>query len=160
MRRKEYEKDLEFGLEILKRSGHMALATFGRDGYPYVIFVSPVYYQDKIYFHCAMEGEKIDNLRKNPKVCLSCYIDEVLKPEFITLHFDSLVIRGTAREIIDEKRKDEILLVLCEKWFPDHLEAAKKTIAGEGKQVKPAGFTGIWEITIDALSCKSKRHFW
>ncbi len=55
--------------KILKRATVGRLATIGEDGYPYITPVNYVWYDDSIYFHCAHTGEKLDNIRRNNKVC-------------------------------------------------------------------------------------------
>jgi len=35
-----------------------AFATINEDGSPYVVTVNYVYYNGKIYFHCALKGKK------------------------------------------------------------------------------------------------------
>ena len=54
--------------------GH--LATFDATGYPYIVPLNYVYYQGKIYFHCAHEGRKLDNLTANNRG--SEAVDDVL----------------------------------------------------------------------------------
>jgi uncharacterized protein len=45
------------------------LATMDSEGYPYITPVNFVYHEGCVYFHCAPEGEKLDNLIRNPRVC-------------------------------------------------------------------------------------------
>lgn len=45
------------------------MATIGVDGFPYITPVNFVYHKDKIYFHCAHKGEKMDNINRDKKVC-------------------------------------------------------------------------------------------
>jgi len=55
--------------EILSSATIGRLATNGKDGYPYITPVNFVYYLGNIYFHCAPDGEKLDNIARDPKVC-------------------------------------------------------------------------------------------
>ena len=52
------------------------LATLNPDGFPYVTPVHFVYYKGKIYIHGLIKGQKIDNLKANPKVCFE--IDKMI----------------------------------------------------------------------------------
>ena len=56
--------------KILAEEGRGVLSLFGEDGYPYGIPMNYFYDEDenKIYFHCAKEGHKIDALQANGKV--------------------------------------------------------------------------------------------
>ena len=41
------------------------------DGQPYVVPLNYAYVENKILFHCALEGKKLDCIRANPQVCLN-----------------------------------------------------------------------------------------
>ncbi len=70
MRRKQSEIKEKSAIEvILKRARIGRLATLGADGYPYITPVNYVYWQEAVYFHCARQGEKLDNIRRHAKVC-------------------------------------------------------------------------------------------
>ena len=45
------------------------MATLGADGYPYITPVNYVYTNACIYFHCALKGEKLDNIAREDRVC-------------------------------------------------------------------------------------------
>ncbi|MFL0197848.1 pyridoxamine 5'-phosphate oxidase family protein [Clostridium sp. WILCCON 0269] len=55
-------------MEILINGEYGVLATNGEDGYNYATALNYVYINDKIYFHCATEGHKLDNIKVNNKV--------------------------------------------------------------------------------------------
>lgn len=64
-------------------------------------FPSLVRTDDKtFYFHCALEGKKLDILQKNPRVCLSavtkCKPTVGPKNGSFTLEFKSAIAFGTA----------------------------------------------------------------
>lgn len=56
--------------EILKNEKHEVLSLLGDDGYPYGIPLSHLYSEEdnKIYFHGAKEGHKIDAIKNYDKV--------------------------------------------------------------------------------------------
>ena len=60
---------------VMDRCTNGVLACFGDEDYPYAVPVSYVYFNDKIYFHSAKAGHKIDAVMKNPKVSFTV-IDE------------------------------------------------------------------------------------
>ena len=45
------------------------LATVGPDGWPMVKPLNFAHRDGRIYFHCAREGEKLDHIRRDPRVC-------------------------------------------------------------------------------------------
>jgi len=68
MRRKEKEiSNKEEIVKILKDSKICRIAIHDND-YPYIVPMNYGYNDNKLYFHCAKEGRKIDLLKKNNKV--------------------------------------------------------------------------------------------
>jgi uncharacterized protein len=122
MRRKFNEvtdkKDIE---AILMGSTIGRLATVGQDGYPYITPVNYVYFRESIYFHCARQGEKLDNLQRDPKVCFAvdrplAYLDtgydKSLPACDVGQFYQSVVIRGRAEIIVDLPEKVDALNAL------------------------------------------------
>ncbi len=115
MRRKQCEiTDPATISEILKRCTVGRLATLGLDGYPYITPLNFVYWNSSIYFHCARQGEKIDNILRNPKVCFEVDIPlAYLATDFDTLKpacqvhqfYHSVIIRGNAETVDDIEEK-------------------------------------------------------
>ncbi|MBF0495463.1 MAG: pyridoxamine 5'-phosphate oxidase family protein [Deltaproteobacteria bacterium] len=104
------------------------LATYGSDGYPYITAVNFVFYQGKIYFHCAPEGEKLDNLYGDSRVCFEvdiplAYIDAGADPErrVNRLHqlYHCVIIRGEAWVVPDGPLKLAALNALVAKHEGD-----------------------------------------
>ena len=60
MRRKKQALSAEECAQILHRGTSGVLALAGDDGYPYAVPVSYAYDGDKLYFHCAKSGHKLD----------------------------------------------------------------------------------------------------
>ncbi|HBH27915.1 MAG: pyridoxamine 5'-phosphate oxidase family protein [Desulfofustis sp. PB-SRB1] len=100
--------------EILYRARIGRLATIGADGFPYITPLNYVYWQGSIYFHCALTGEKLDNIARDPRVCFTVdiplsYLDLDYfgdYPEGCRVHqfYHCVIIRGRA-EIVDEPRE-------------------------------------------------------
>ena len=77
---------------------------------PYITPVNFVYDKDKIYFHSAHEGRKIDNIKYNQQVCFE--IDEIISiipgrrmPCGSTTEYKSVIIFGDIRVVIDIDEK-------------------------------------------------------
>lgn len=111
MRRKHcLVSDPEEIAKILGRCRIGRLATVGEDGYPYITPVNYVFWQGSVYFHSARQGEKIDNLKRDSKVCfevdlplayLDTGFDTSRPPCSVHQFYHSVVIRGRA-EIVEE----------------------------------------------------------
>ena len=59
------------------------LAVNGDDGYPYAVPINYFYdeAQEKIYFHSARAGHKVDSLTACDKVCFTVYGNESIREE-------------------------------------------------------------------------------
>ncbi len=149
MRRKDREKDAEFALEVVKNCEYATLATLNADGTPYCIPVSPALLDGAVYFHCAGEGQKLDNLRANPAVCLSCVGESRTIPEKYAVRYTSAVAAGTCSVVADPAEARRALYAIAEKYAPAHLAAF------EAEMQKYAGRTAVCKITIHTITGKA-----
>jgi len=70
MRRKDSEiTEKAEMIRILESTNIGRLATIDKEGYPYITPVNFIFYDGCVYFHCALEGEKLNNIGRCPKVC-------------------------------------------------------------------------------------------
>ena len=151
MRRKDRELTKDEAFAILRECEYAALATINEDKTPYCIMISPVVMNENIYFHCAKEGQKLDNIAKSPHVCITCAKNTRLVPEHFTTLYESAVVYGTARLVENDAEKIAALKALCEKYASSNMSAFEDAIH------KSLHRTGICEITIDHITGKAKR---
>lgn len=150
IRRKDRETTGERALEILESAQYGFLATSGGNGYPYAIAVNHVVIDGKIYFHCALgEGEKLDNIRADSRVCFSVVGGSEILQSIFSTAYDSAVAFGTAREVTEDE-KSRILMKLIEKFAPDF------AVKGEAYVTRSAAETGVYEIEIERITGKSR----
>ena len=74
MRRAERELPEGQAKEILENGSYGVLALAGDGGYPYAVPLNYVYDGERIYFHCAAEGHKIDAIAWDNK-CSFCVVE-------------------------------------------------------------------------------------
>ena len=129
MRRKEREKDSAFALEVLRDCEYATFATVNKDGTPYCIPVSPAVLNGAVYFHCAQEGQKLDNIKNNDSVCISGVRYTRLIPEQFTTEFESAVAVGKCSIISDEAEKLEAFRAICEKYAKSNMDNFNSQIA-------------------------------
>ena len=60
LRRKKQALSIEESAAVLDRGTSGVLALAGDDDYPYAVPISYVYDGEKLYFHCARSGHKLD----------------------------------------------------------------------------------------------------
>ena len=64
--------DAAFALEVLDKSPYVTVSFTRPNGTPYGVPLSLARTDDKtFYFHCALEGDKLDCIAANPTVALS-----------------------------------------------------------------------------------------
>jgi len=128
MRRKNQILPEEEAVEVLKKGTSGVLAVQGDDGYPYVVPLSYVYADSKIYFHCAKTGHKIDGIKRCSKVSFCVTAQDEIVPEEYTTYFKSVIVFGNARILEEEAEKRMAIEKLAERYCPDLEEGRQQEI--------------------------------
>ncbi len=147
VRRKNRELPQEYIDLILEKGEYGVLGTQCEDGFPYVTPMSYVYLNDKIYFHCAQEGLKTDNIRYNDKVSFTVVTDVETLPDKFSTRYQSVVIFGTAKSITGQE-KDDVLSEIINKYAHAFPEEGKIYIKSKKDRTEIIG--------IDILHCSAK----
>lgn len=150
MRRKDREIEKEEIMELLKGGEYGILSTIGENGYPYGVPVNYVYIDNAIYFHCAVEGKKLDNLRNDNKVSFCVVGETCILPEQFSTKYESVIIFGRANEIYDDE-KNMAMLEILNKYSKEYLEKGKQYIKNADAKVK------VIKINIEHISGKARR---
>jgi nitroimidazol reductase NimA-like FMN-containing flavoprotein (pyridoxamine 5'-phosphate oxidase superfamily) len=150
MRRKDREKPREFALAVTDKCAYAVMATVNPDGSPYCIPLSITREDEWLYFHCAQEGQKIDNLRHQNKVCVTCVGNVRVIPKAFGLEYESAVINGTAEEIIDKEEKIRALAIISRRYTPDDMDGFNEAIE------RSIDRTAVWKIHIDGIFGKGR----
>ncbi|WP_188398925.1 pyridoxamine 5'-phosphate oxidase family protein [Sporomusa sp. GT1] len=130
MRRGKQLLSMEDTVAVMDRCTNGVLACLGDEDYPYTVPLSYIYFNDKIYFHSAKSGHKVDAIRKNPKVSFAVIDEDRIISEKYTSYFRSVIAFGKAR-IVEGDEWLEAFKALVEKYSGDQPEAVKhKEITG------------------------------
>lgn len=122
MRRKRQALSMEEIAAVLNRGTAGVLALSGDDGYPYAVPISYVFDGDKIYFHCARAGHKLDAIRRNAKASFCVVDQDQIVPEEYTTYFRSVIVFGAIRVMEDEAAKRSAIEKLAVKYAPADTE--------------------------------------
>lgn len=148
MRRKGQALSAQECAAVLHRGTCGVLALSGDDGYPYAVPISYVYDGEKLYFHSAKSGHKLDAIRRNPRASF-CVVDkDEIVPEEYTSYFRSVIVFGSMRILEDEREKRTAIEKLAVKYAPDDAaENRQKAIDREWAplcllEMTPAHITG------------------
>jgi len=109
---------------LLEESPVGRLATIGGDGYPMVKPVNFVYSQGRIYFHSAREGEKIEDIKSDGRVCFEIDLPIACargtgSPCETGYLYRSLIIKGKAAIVEELEERISALKALMEKYRPE-----------------------------------------
>jgi nitroimidazol reductase NimA-like FMN-containing flavoprotein (pyridoxamine 5'-phosphate oxidase superfamily) len=149
MRRKDKELQSEAARRILHEGEYGILSTTDLQGQPYGVPLNFVYWEGRLYFHCALEGRKLDNLRANPRASF-CVVGHtrVLPAEFNT-EYESVIVFGEA-SVVQGDERHHALIKLVEKYSPDFVEEGQKYIELHDRR------TTVCRIDIHTMTGKAK----
>jgi len=150
MKRKEREicrsEDI---IDVLKKCNTLSIG-FQGDDYPYVVPVSfgIVCKGDKlyIYFHGAKSGYKVEQINKNPVVCVEGHVFHKVEPTKygITTRYESIIGFGT----VEKAEGDEIAAGL--KSITEHYNYPEYPIG----RCKGLPMTAVYRINIEKMTGK------
>ena len=122
MRRKKQALSKEECEEILQQGTSGVLAVSGDDDYPYAVPMSYVFCENKIYFHCAKSGHKLDAVSRNEKVSFCVIGQDHIVPEQYTTHYKSVIVFGKIRILENDTEKRTAIEKLAIKYAPNATE--------------------------------------
>jgi hypothetical protein len=128
MRRFRQQINWEECVRILKEQPRGVLSMLGDDGYPYGIPLDHWYSEvdNKLYFHCAKVGHKLDAIAACDKVSY-CVMDEGFRRDGEwALNINSVVVFGRMRVVEDDDKKLEICTNLVRKFTDDEAYLQKE----------------------------------
>lgn len=135
MRRNDREiKDFDKILQIMRQCDSCVLA-LNDDGFPYMV---PLNFgmdiedgQLYLYFHCAMQGKKLDLIRKDNRATfeMDCDHNFILYDERMscTMGYSSVVGHGII-EFVEEEKKYEALKILMRQYHAEDFQFNKDMI--------------------------------
>lgn len=135
MRRKSRALSDEATRELLAQGRRGVLAVNGDDGYPFALPLNYLYdpEQNRIYFHGAKEGHKVDALRLSDKVCFTVMGNEHYKEGEWAPCVQSAIAFGRCHLVDDPADTEAEVRRLALKYYPsaDEVEReVEKFIAG------------------------------
>ena len=118
MRRNRQQLSREECERILGRCTSGVLALAGDGGYPYAVPLSYVYVDGAIIFHSAVEGHKVDAIKRDNR-CSFCVIEQdEIKPAEFTTYFRSVIAFGRIHILETADEKVQALRLLGRRYSP------------------------------------------
>jgi nitroimidazol reductase NimA-like FMN-containing flavoprotein (pyridoxamine 5'-phosphate oxidase superfamily) len=150
MRRKDRLTERAEAIRILEEGQYGILSTVGSNGYAYGVPLSYTYSNNCIYFHCAKEGQKLENIEFNNKVSFCVVGGTTLLPSDFSVNYESVIAFGKAAEIFESEKEAAL-----EAFIAKYSEAFTK----EGLEYirKAASQTKLIKIEIEHLTGKIRK---
>ncbi len=125
MRQSSRKTDYGKAREILAMAEYGVLSTTCDDGLPYGVPLSFVLTGFSIYFHCAPEGQKLDNIMHDSRACLTAVAAAKNLGNRLSMAYESAMAFGTVRPVYPEDERQAALRLLCDKYAPEMPQAAR-----------------------------------
>ncbi len=151
LRRKDKEITNEAEVRaILREAQHVTIAMSLGDE-PYLVTLSHGYDDgnDRIYFHCAMEGKKVEILRENPRVWGQALVDNGYQQGSCDHLYRTTQFHGWVTFIDDQEEREHALRIMIR-----HLDEDPEKIIDEQITPHSTGRILIGRIDIDHMSGK------
>jgi uncharacterized protein len=136
--------------QILQIGEYGVLSTVSAEGQPYGVPVGFAYTGEVIYFHCAIEGHKLDNLSSNKRVSFCVVGKTQVLPDKFATNYESVIVFGKAYEVTDDE-KHAGLVELLKKYSPDFVDKGLRYIEGDGHKAR------VYKIVIESLTGKARK---
>ncbi len=147
MRRSDKALPNNVAVKILQQGEYGVLSTVDADGQPYGVPLNYAFKDNCLYFHCALQGHKLDNLIANEKVSFCVVGRTRVVPVEFTSEFESVIVRGMA-SVVFEDEKYEALVSLIEKYSTAFVEEGRKYIEKLDSRTK------VVKIEIESMTGK------
>lgn len=113
---------------VLDRGTSGVLALSGDGGYPYAVPLSYVSAGDKLYFHSAKAGHKLDAIARDRRASFCVVDQDRIVPSEFTSYFRSVIVFGTVRPLEDEGEKRRAMELLSLKYAPESTPEARAAV--------------------------------
>jgi len=150
LRRKDRAIPQAEAIAILNKAEYGVLSTISENGEPYGVPLNFCIIDRCIYFHCAVEGQKIDNIKQNSSVSFCAVGNTKILPDKFTTKYESVIVSGEVEEVLDSN-KQIALEGLLHKYSPGFFDNGTKYV--ERLREK----TRVFKISIDRLTGKARK---
>lgn len=119
MRRSQQQLQDQEVHSILERNTHGVLALQSDTGYPYAIPLNYVSHDNKLYFHIAKVGHKMDALHYCDRASFCVVDQDKIVLEELTTYYKSVIAFGKVSIIEDPKQKYQAIDCLIAHFDPN-----------------------------------------
>ena len=128
IRRQDRLLDTDSMRRLLETGQYGFLAMVSPEGYGYGLPLNFVADGNRLYFHCAPQGHKLDAVRLNDRVSFCVVGNTRVLPRQFTTAYESVHVFGRIRIVADDEERYRALRLLVGKYAPEHVEVSEKYI--------------------------------
>lgn len=149
MRRIDREVSIEEAWRFLSEAEHGVLSVCEGD-IPYGIPLNYCVVNSNLYFHCALEGRKIEVIKSNPHASFCAVKSTRLLPSLFSTAYESVIVSGILHEVYNEEKIDA-LVGLIKKYSQEFYDKGLKYVQTS------ADSTRVFKLNITEIAGKSRR---
>lgn len=150
MRRKDRLITNTEAFSILEEGEYGILSTASSNNEPYGVPVNYCVIDKCIYFHCAPEGQKVNNISDNPKVSFCVVGKSEILPDKFGTKYESCIVQGLASESFREE-KQLALEGFIHKYSKDFISEGLEYIEKLKNKAR------VFKISIESISGKARK---
>jgi uncharacterized protein len=150
MRRHDRQLANEEAYQLLLVGEYGVLSINGSEG-AYGVPLNYVVDGQAVYFHCAMEGTKLNLIQANPYVSFCVVGKTQVMPEKFGTLYESVIVSGKA-ENVEGEEKQKALELFIQKYSPEYIAEGQDYIQKLFDRVK------IIRLSIATITGKSRKH--
>lgn len=147
MRRKDRERDAAFAWEVFDRAPYGVLGLRDGEG-GYGVPVSPARIGERVYFHCALEGKKLDCIAQWPQATLTAV--SRVEPDYFGCKYRSAILRGQVSPVADEAEKTEALRAISQRYCAGDMGDFDQYLAPRLK------VTAVYRLDVEEITGKER----
>ncbi len=138
--------------QLLTQAQVGCLATLNQGGSPYVTPVHFVFDGECVYVHGLPKGQRLDNLRADPRVSMTVFhmegllLDPEGKPCDTNTQYQSVILSGRAVLLEDIQEKERVLSQFVAKYTPHLVQNPLPAAMVRG--------TAVTQITVEDITGK------
>jgi len=150
MRRKDRAMCAEDAKSFLENATFGILSTVSESNTPYGTPMSFVYTNEVIYLHCALEGQKLDNIANCDRVCFTAIDAVEIMPAKFATKYKSIILFGKIVVVGEREEKRQGLIAIIQKYSPDFYEPGLRYIDNAFEKTK------VLKIEVEKITGKER----
>lgn len=147
MRRKDREITDQAAIKNIISQAQICYLGMSINDQPYVIPLNFGFAENTIYIHCALEGKKLEIIKKNPQVSVAFSIDAQIimdgPPKTWTSYYKSVIAFGKANIIKDITEKQKGMQIVLKHYAGNEVNIDAKQLTNMSMiKIKIESMTG------------------